>query len=66
MLLERGEYNYNTDINSNHNYSGKDFDIYNEINSLKPDQSTNREFIQTLTVQFYIAYCRGNLEPSRF
>ncbi len=49
MLLERGEYNNNSDINPNHNYSGKDFDIYNEINSLKSDQSINRELIQSLS-----------------
>ncbi len=48
MLLERGEYNNNSDINSNHNYSGKDFDIYNEI-SLKTDQSINREMVQSLS-----------------
>ncbi len=47
MLLERGEYN-NSDINPNHNYSGKDFNIY-EINSLKTDQSINGELVQSLS-----------------
>ena len=50
MMLERGKYNSNnSDIISKPSLSGKEFDIYNEIESLKTGQSVNRELVQTLS-----------------
>ena len=42
MMLERGKY-------SNTSLSGKEFDIYNEIESLKTGQSVKRDLVQTLS-----------------
>ena len=49
MMLERGKYNNNSDIISKPSLSGKQFDIYNEIESLKTGQPINRELVQTLS-----------------
>ena len=49
MMLERGKYSNNSDIISKPSPSGKEFDIYNEIESLKMGQSVNRELVQTLS-----------------
>ncbi len=63
MLLERGEYN-NFDINPNHNYSGKDFNIY-EITGLKTDQSINGELVQSLSNSIsHFAEVISNLQDS--
>ena len=50
MMLERGKYNNKSDnIISKPSLSGKEFDIYNEIESLKTGQPINRELVQTLS-----------------
>ena len=49
MMLERGKYSNNSDTISKPSLSGKEFDIYNEIESLKTGQSVNRELVQTLS-----------------
>ena len=48
MMLERGKYSNNSDTISKPSLSGDEFDIYNEIESLKTGQSVNRDLVQTL------------------
>ena len=65
MMLERGKYNNNSNINSKPGFSGKDFDTYNEIESLKTGQSINRELVQTLSNSIsHMAEVISNLQES--
>ena len=49
MMLERGKYSNNSDTISKPSLSGEEFDIYNEIESLKTGQSVNRDLVHTLS-----------------
>ena len=61
MMLERGKYNNNSNINSKPGFSGKDFDTYNEIESL----SINRELVQILSNSIsHMAEVISNLQES--